>query len=190
MIKTRFLSALLCILMLLSLGACGKRAPDPIEKIRADGSKDVYEFDTEERVTVWKSYLPSGDLYFTHTYSYEDDAVMASRSFENTERTQDFTYDDQGRSILEVTHYDNGYQDTTTYTYEGSEVTLDCSSEYDGGLAKGIYTHTLADPENTVMLQACAYNAETGTIYYILLDEINPNGDKVATHYGELKAQS
>ena len=115
---------------------------------------------------------------------------MASRSFENTERTQDFTYDDQGRSILEVTHYDNGYQDTTTYTYEGSEVTLDCSSEYDGGLAKGIYTHTLADPENTVMLQACAYNAETGTIYYILLDEINPNGDKVATHYGELKAQS
>ena len=186
---SRFLAALLAALTLLSLAACGSKVPDPVEKLRADGSRDVYEYDAEERVSVWKSYLPSGDLYFTHTYSYEGDAVTATRVFEGTTRTQDFTYDEQGRSVLEVTYYDNGYQDTTKYTYEGNEVTLDCSSEYEFGLAYGVYTHTLADPENTVMLQACAYNAETGCIYYILLDEIDPNGDKIATHYGELDAQ-
>jgi len=186
---SRILIALLSLFVLLGLTACGSKVPDPVEKLRADGSKDVYEFDAEERVTVWKSYLPSGDLYFTHTYSYEGEQVTAIRSFENTDRTQDFTYDEQGRSILEITHYDTGYQDTTTYTYDGSEVTLDCTSEYELGLAKGVYTHTMADPSNTVALQACAYNAETGTIYYILLDEFDTDGNRLATHYGELKAQ-
>lgn len=183
-------SLLLFVLTLAILAACSRKAPEPVEKTRADGTKDYYEFDAEERVTVWKSYLPSGDLYFTHTYSYEGETATAVRTFEGTGRTQDFTYDAEGRSVYEVTHYDNGYKDTTTYTYDGADVTLDCTSEYEFGEAYGIYTHTMADPANTVMLQACAYNAETGCIYYILLDEIDPNGDKVATHYGELDAQA
>lgn len=180
---------LLALTLLCVLTACGShKASEPVRKDNDDGSWSIYEYDTNERVTTWTSYNPNGSVYFVHEYSYDEQGARTSalRTYPDSDREQEFTYDEQGRSIKEVTIYSNGNVDTTEYRYSDGEVTIDCSATYDGGVATGSYTHTLSNPEYSVSFYACAYNIDTGTVYYILFDEIDAKGNKVSTIYGEL----